>query len=123
MKEPKHTRGPWMIYTAGLDWGMPRSHSIVPVSEDQPYLEENVVAEVYSVTPYVAGASRAEKELARRAWANANLIAAAPEMYDLLEEIARGPYEDSDCRSLCEAYAARARALLDKARGVHEAAE
>lgn len=41
-----------------------------------------------------------------------------PEMRELLEEIARGPYEDSDCRSLCEAYAARARALLDKADGV-----
>src|SRR5690625_3210759 len=113
MKEPKHTRGPW------------RTRRLTVLDDDYGYMPGCVIDGIDWARLADVHCSGDDAVLGdtTRCEANAHLIATAPEMRELLEEIARGPYEDSDCRSLCEAYAARARALLDKARGVHEAAE
>lgn len=46
----------------------------------------------------------------------AQLFAIAPDLYEFVEGVARGPYPDSDLASLMETYCCRARALLDKIR-------
>src|SRR5690625_7670986 len=103
MKEPKHTPPPWAYH--------PQSGYV--------FSEDMTVAEVRGWGDLTGHNGRAlhDDEAREIQDSNGTLIATAPEMYGLLEEIARGPYDDSDCRSLCEAYVARARALLAKARG------
>jgi hypothetical protein len=47
--------------------------------------------------------------------ANAQLIAAAPDMLEVLREVALPPWHDSDLRSLLETLQARAQAAIKKA--------
>ena len=51
-----------------------------------------------------------------RARANARVISLAPEMLEFIEEVAKGPYPDSDVGSLMETLVARAAHLSDKAK-------
>jgi len=59
------------------DWGMPKKLTIM----DDDGFE---IATIESVQPYCLGAKQEHKDKAKRAAANANLIALAPEMYEIL---------------------------------------
>lgn len=52
-----------------------------------------------------------------RAEANAACMAAAPEMLEVLREVAESPYRDSDLESLLETLRTRARVAIAKAEG------
>lgn len=91
MSAPKFTPGPWDVIkprdTGG--WGLCVAHTGVPGV----------------IVARIPGRSINTRE------ANAQFIAAAPDMYAAIEEVARG---DSDC---CDSLRLLARAALAKARG------
>ena len=87
MSERKWTPGPWMATNNPGDWGLAGAWAIAP-SGANPYDWDQCISQVEYVTPYCAGASRAEIAAADRAAANAYLIAAAPDMYEALEYLA-----------------------------------
>jgi hypothetical protein len=86
----KFTPGPWHSQLDGSDWGMPRNHAILSDGGE-------LIAEIHSIQPYCAGESRQNIDRVMRDMANARLIAAAPDMMELLERtIARLEQWDRD---------------------------
>jgi len=78
MKNNKFTPGPWQLHRGFSDWGMPCQHDVFVGTDDNP----EQIAGIPSLTPHCMGASAKDRDLASRHWADANLIAAAPEMYE-----------------------------------------
>ena len=76
----KFTPGPWQLHRGFSDWGMPCQHDVFVGEDENP----EQIAAIPSVTPYCLGASGKDRDLASRHWADARLIAAAPEIYEAL---------------------------------------
>ena len=91
--EANHTPGPWFINPGFSDWNLPKRITI--------YVEGLKIAEIESITPNPLGSNKQDREKAAIASANANLMAAAPDLLealrDLLTEIAleHGPDWDN----------------------------
>ena len=85
MSNTKWTPGPWRVEKGRSDWGMPRSHAVVP-DDGSGFDFDGMIAEVHSLQPYCAGESKANIEKASTDIANAHLIAAAPDLYEALLE-------------------------------------
>lgn len=121
MSERKWTPGPWMATNNPGDWGLAGAWAIAP-SGANPYDWDQCISQVEYVTPYCAGASRAEIAAAHRAAANAHLIAAAPDLYEALEQ-ARGTIlelinaRNSEAEGSDEDWVGGINAALAKARG------
>ena len=109
----KWTPGPWMATNNPGDWGLAGAWAIAP-SGANPYDWDQCISQVEYVTPYCAGASRAEIAAADRAAANAHLIAASPDLYEALEALVLN-LEEGDFISTTRIDAAIA--ALAKARG------
>ena len=79
------TPGPWRVEKGHSDWGLPRSHAVIP--DGGKFDFDGMIAEVHSLQPYCAGESKANIEKASTDIANANLIAAAPDLYEALADL------------------------------------
>ena len=116
MSDTRWTPGPWRVEMGYSDWGLPRSHAVVP-DDGSKFDFDSMIAEVHSLQPYCAGESRVNIEKACTDIANARLIAAAPDLYEALDSILLSFSHEhldhisgGDCGS-------KARAALAKARG------
>ena len=84
MSETKWTPGPWTLHRGFSDWGLPCQHD---VTVGEGVTERDQIAGIPSITPYCLGAKQSDRDYAARQYANACLIAAAPDLYAALENL------------------------------------
>ena len=101
----KHTPGPWVIETVPTSVGI--CHKIGPFPPRRPDDVTSRSACLYA--DYPSGYNPADNEL----YANARLIAAAPELLEALEELIAA----TNHLEPCPATADKARAAIAKAKG------
>lgn len=109
MNETKFTPGPWNVWIGSGDWGMPITHTVYVGSD--PYNNVGEICSIYSVQPYCAGASKKDKQRHLEGRANAHLIAAAPDLYEALDNL------ENDDGSIPDHAWKLVQAALAKARG------
>ncbi len=83
--EAAFTAGLWECQVGHSDWGMPCAHIIVRKGETGNDCD-TWIAEVPSVTPYCMGASSKDKRRAATQLANARLMAASPDMFEVVRQ-------------------------------------
>lgn len=101
--EDSITPGPWKAEQVDMDGDDPNRWSVLTSGLDRDYF----VATVENGAP---GDSLATEE------ANARLMASAPEMLEVLREVALPPYSDSDLSSLLNTLRTRAASVLARIR-------
>lgn len=103
--ETKFTPGPWRVGRPTNEYGQ-TFHASMIYTEDA----EHAIAEVYGI-PIHARMEQIDPELYAQPLANAHMLAAAPEMYEVCMEIAHHLYTKQDydrCRELARAAIAKA---------------
>ncbi len=122
MTETKWTPGPHRVIFGAGDWGMPTSHYILRPGAKDEYDQNGQIALLPFIQPYCIGSSRGERQLAVEQRANAQLYAAAPDLYAATDWVERVPawefgddvHEDSEVPVFLTA--GEIRALIDARR-------
>ena len=111
------TPGPWEACNNPGDWGLGGAWSIVP-PDANPYEWDQCISHVEYQTPYCLGEKQSVIDAANLAGANARLIAAAPDLLNLLTAADRlDELTGENLAVYARTYAALARAAIAKATG------
>ena len=96
-----HTPGPWKAEKCDIDEVEDERWSVMKPTDQGDFF----IATIENGAP---------GDCLRTEACNARLMAKSPEMFEFLQEVAAGPYSDSDLASLLQTFKVRAQTIIDQ---------